>query len=198
MNYFIGDLHFGHKNCLAFDNRPFTNIESHDQALIDNWNNTVGIDDDVYVLGDISWYSPTKTLEIFNQLNDNIHLIIGNHDGKLLKNRKLRNRFCEITHYKELDIGNGKSIVLQHYPSPCFKNHYRGWYHLYAHVHNSFEWHMIENFKLQMEKLYEKPCEMYNCGCMMNYMNYTPRTLDEIINRASYLHDEIFLKDIDN
>ena len=190
MNYFIGDLHFGHANCLAYDNRPFTNIELHDQALIDNWNNTVGIDDDVYVLGDISWYSPTKTLEIFNQLNGNIHLIIGNHDGKLLKNRELRNRFCEITHYKELDIGEGKCIVLQHYPIPCFKNHYRGWYHLYAHVHNSFEWNMINNFKFQMEELYERPCKMYNCGCMMNYMNYTPRTLDEIIN----LHD----KSIDN
>lgn len=54
MDYFISDLHFGHKNVLAFDNRPFDNIEQHDNALIRNWNNAVNIDDDVYILGDIS------------------------------------------------------------------------------------------------------------------------------------------------
>lgn len=32
-----------------------------------------------------------------------------------------------------------------------------------------------------MESLYEKQCEMYNVGAMMPYMDYTPRTLDEII-----------------
>ena len=35
-NYFIGDLHFGHKNCLSFDNRPFTDIETHDKTIIEN------------------------------------------------------------------------------------------------------------------------------------------------------------------
>ena len=37
MNYFISDLHFGHKNCLAYDNRPFQDIEEHDKAIIENW-----------------------------------------------------------------------------------------------------------------------------------------------------------------
>ena len=185
MNYFIGDLHYGHKNCLAFDNRQFPDIETHDKTLTDNWNNAVGIDDDVYLLGDISWYNSTKTIEIFNQLNGNIHLIIGNHDAKLLKNKDLRNRFCEICHYKELDLGNGKGLVLQHYPSPCFKNHYYQWYHLYAHVHKSWEWNMMEQVKYQMQELYGMPCNMYNCGAMMDYINYTPRTLDEIIEGAT-------------
>ena len=62
MNYFIGDLHFGHVNCLSFDKRPFKTIEDHDAVLIKNWNNVVGIEDDVYILGDISWYTP-RTLE---------------------------------------------------------------------------------------------------------------------------------------
>lgn len=52
--YFIADLHFGHKNCLSYDARPFTTIEEHDQALINNWNSVVCIDDDVWILGDIS------------------------------------------------------------------------------------------------------------------------------------------------
>lgn len=181
MNYFISDLHFGHVNCLGFDNRPFTNIEDHDKTLIENWNNTVDIDDDVYILGDISWYNTTRTIEIFSQLNGNKHLIIGNHDGKLLKSRELRALFVEIRDYKEITLDNGKGIVLSHYPIVCFKNHFYGWYHLYGHVHVSFEENMVQNFKHQMTALYDKPLNMWNVGCMKEYMQYTPRTLEEII-----------------
>lgn len=181
MNYFISDLHFGHVNCLAFDNRPFVDILSHDKHLITQWNNVVGIDDDVYILGDISWYSSTTTIEIFKQLNGNKHLIVGNHDKHLLKNQELRNLFVEITDYKELYIDHDKSVILCHYPMPCFKNHYYGWYHLYGHVHSSFEWNMMNNIKRQMDELYDKDCFMWNVGAMMPYMNYTPRTLEQII-----------------
>lgn len=184
MHYFISDLHFGHKNCLAFDNRPFNSIEENDETIIKNWNNTVGIDDDVYLLGDISWYNSTKTIEIFNNLNGHIHLIKGNHDGRLLKNRELQSRFCEITDYKELSLNDGHIVVLCHYPIPCFNNHYYGSYHLFGHVHTGFEDNIMEQVKYQMTALYDKPCNMWNVGCMKDYMNYTPRTLEEIIKNG--------------
>ena len=63
----------------------------------------------------------------------------------------------------------------------CFNNHYYGWYHLYGHIHNSFEWHIMERIKYEMETLYDKECNMYNVGCMMPYMSYCPRTLGDII-----------------
>jgi calcineurin-like phosphoesterase family protein len=181
MNYFISDLHLGHKNALSFDNRPFKDIDENNSAIIASWNSVVGIDDDVYILGDISWYNSTKTIEIMKSLNGRKHLIKGNHDSKLLKNRELQKEFVEITDYKELCIDKDKSIVLCHYPIPCFKNHYYGWYHFYGHVHSSFEWNMMERIKYEMKELYDKPCEMYNVGCMMPYMGYKPRTLEEII-----------------
>lgn len=181
MNYFISDLHFGHKNCLAFDNRPFTTIEDHDTYIITRWNETVGIEDDVYILGDISWYNSTKTIEIFKQLNGRLHLIKGNHDDNILKNRELRSLFIEVRNYCEIASGDGKAIVLCHYPIPCFRNHFYGWYHLYGHVHTSFEYNMMENIKRQMTELYDKQCNMYNIGAMLPYINFTPRTLEEII-----------------
>lgn len=181
MNYFIADLHFGHKNILSFDNRPFNNVEDHDKYIIDNWNKNIGIDDDVYILGDISWHNSTNTIEIFKNLNGIKHLIKGNHDYKVLRNLQLRNLFVEICDYKELSIGDN-SIVLSHYPMPCFKNHYYNWYHLYGHVHTSFEYNMMENIKRQMIELYDKPCEMYNVGIMLPYMEYRPKTLEDIVN----------------
>ena len=54
---------------------------------------------------------------------------------------------------------------------------------LYGHVHNSFEENMIQHFRYEMGALYDKPCHMYNVGAMMKYMDYTPRTLEEIIRR---------------
>ena len=181
MNYFISDLHFGHKNCLAYDNRPFQDVDEHDKAIIENWNRVVGKDDDVYILGDISWHKTDKTIEFFEQLKGKLHLIIGNHDKKLLKNFKIRQLFVEVCEYKELYVDNKIGIVLCHYPIVCFKNHYYNWIMLYGHVHNSFEWNMTEDQRKMMKELYDKSCRCYNTGCMMEYMNYTPRTLDEIL-----------------
>lgn len=181
--FFISDLHFGHKNCLAFDNRKFLNIEEHDEFLIERWNAVVGDHDDVWILGDISWYPPTKTIEIFKRLNGTKHLCIGNHDEKLLRNRDVRNLFAEIVDYKELSIGTDRGIVLCHYPIPCFKNHYYGWIHLYGHVHNSFEWNIMEQVKYEMSALYDKPCRMFNVGCMIPGMDFTPKTIEEILER---------------
>lgn len=181
--FFIADTHFGHENALAFDNRPFKTIEEHDKALIENWNNAVSRNDEVFILGDISWYNATKTNEIVAALNGIKHLIVGNHDKKLLKNREFQSLFIEITDYKELSLSDKKGIVLSHYPIPCFNHHYYGWYHLYGHVHISFEWNMMERVKYEMEALYDKPCLMYNCGAMIDYMDYTPRTLGEILER---------------
>lgn len=62
----------------------------------------VGLDDDVYLLGDISWYGSTKTLEYYSQLNGRFNLIKGNHDNKILKNKSLQNLFVEIVVNKEL------------------------------------------------------------------------------------------------
>ena len=179
--FYIADLHFGHKNCLAYDNREFPSIEEHDEYLISRWNSVVGIDDDVWILGDISWHNATKTLKIFNRLNGTKHLCIGNHDSRLLRNQDIRKLFIEIVDYKEIQLTDKIGVVLSHYPIPCFNKHYYGWYHFYGHVHTSFEWNMMKQVKYEMEALYDKPCNMYNVGCMVPYMNYTPKTFEDIV-----------------
>ena len=53
--YVTSDLHFGHKNIIKYENRPFNNIEEMDKAIIDLWNETINDEDLIYILGDFSW-----------------------------------------------------------------------------------------------------------------------------------------------
>ena len=178
MNFYISDTHFGHANIMHYDNRPFTSVEEMDNNLIENWNRVVSKEDHVYICGDFCWDKEHRWIELLEKLNGQKTLIRGNHDITPQKSRRL---FADVKEYKEID-DNGRKVVLSHYPIPCFKNHFYGWYHLYGHVHISFEYNMMEHDRYEMENLYTKPCEMYNVGCMLPYMNYTPRTLDEIID----------------
>ena len=174
---YISDTHFGHKNCLAFDARPFTSVEEMDKEMIKRWNNAVASEDHVYILGDFHWGKEPAWIEVLEQLNGQKTLIRGNHDIDPQKSRKY---FADVKEKKIID-DNGRKIVLNHEPIVCYRNHFYGWYHLYGHVHTSFEWNMMERDRYLMEQLYTRPCEMYNVGAMLPYMDYTPRTLDEII-----------------
>ncbi len=55
VNLYIADLHLGHTNVIKIDNRPFANVEEMNQKLIENWNNKVHSDDQVFILGDFCW-----------------------------------------------------------------------------------------------------------------------------------------------
>lgn len=179
MNYYISDWHYNHKNCMAYDNRPFKTVEEMNQELIDRWNKKVTNSDKVYVLGDMFWCNVMPAVRVMNELNGTKVLIKGNHDK--CYDPAIRSCFEYIKDYDEIVDGQ-YNIVLSHYPIVCFKNHFYGWYHLYGHVHSSFEWNMMEHNRYLMEELYTKKCNMYNVGAMMPYINYTPRTLDEIIS----------------
>ena len=50
--FYIADMHFGHKNILKYDKRPFADTGQMDEEIIRRWNERVGGDDTVYVLGD--------------------------------------------------------------------------------------------------------------------------------------------------
>lgn len=175
--YFTSDLHFGHKNIIRFDNRPFISVEEMDETLICNWNKKVKNDDLVYILGDISWYNDEKTCEIFSGLNGRKILIKGNHDRV---HGNIKNYFEEITDYKEINL-DGKHITLCHYPIVFFNRHHYGAFMFYGHVHNSHEWQMTENYKYELQQL-DISCNMFNVGTMVH--NYEPVSFEEIVKNT--------------
>lgn len=181
MIYYTSDLHFGHKACLEFDNRPFSSVEEMDAALIERWNRKVQNKDTVYVLGDVSWYKTDKTCEIVSQLRGRKILVLGNHDH--FKDR-IHECFEEVCSYKEINLPGNVHVILSHYPIPFFNRRRYGAFMLYGHVHAHNEWIMTEKFKLELEQMNIK-CNMFNVGCML--YNYEPVTLEEILQQDKAL-----------
>lgn len=167
MEIFVtSDLHFGHKNIIKYENRPYDSIEQMDKDLIRKWNNTVATNDIVYILGDFSWYGGEKTNEILKQLNGKKVLIIGNHDYNFLKDKKFdATLFEEITYYKELKY-NKKKYILFHYPIAEHNGKMQGYIHLYGHIH-SMDLELENNLK---------PLA-YNVGADRN--NYKPINIEK-------------------
>lgn len=157
-----------------------------DRELIARWNRAVSADDIVYILGDMFWCRPDKAIPVLDQLRGTKVLVKGNHDRPT--NVDVIRHFHMITDYLEIKDAD-RDVVLCHYPIPCFKNHFYGWYHLYGHVHTSFEYDLMEQVKQTMTTVYGKPCRMFNVGAMLPWMDYTPRTLDEILSGAGGLEE---------
>ena len=178
MNYYIADTHFGHRNVIKFDSRPFGSMDEMEKIIISNWNNVVNDEDVVYVLGDFSWYKEEKTLEILDMLNGKKVLIMGNHDRISLDVAK---KFSSRVTYLEINDGENR-VVMSHYPMPFWNGQFRNTVHLYGHVHNSYQQEYCEKVKAEIRYVQNIPMRTYNVGCMMPYMEYRPKTLKEILD----------------
>ena len=175
MKYYISDLHIGHKNIIRFDQRPFFNLEDMKQTIIKNWNSVVTSGDDVYILGDMFWNND-DIAEVLPQLKGNLYLVKGNHDRI---NLEMSKRFVWVKDYAEIK-DNGRNVVLCHYPIAHWRNADYGTIHLYGHIHSGRDSRPFDEYK-ELMKRRNIPYECYNVGCMLSHMDYTPRTLDEII-----------------
>lgn len=188
MNYYISDLHLGHKNVIHLDHRPFFDMEQMEETIVINWNAAVRPNDTVYILGDFCWGKEDEWLRILRRLKGKKVLIKGNHDLKDFAD-ELKKHFIDITPYKEID-DNGRKVILCHFPILFYKHSNNPkYYMLCGHVHRTKENDYLEKFIEEMKAdrgedngIHFKNCaQIYNVGAMMPYIQYTPRTLDEII-----------------
>lgn len=170
MNFYISDTHFGHKNVLIHDKRPFATIDEMDAELIRRWNAKVSPEDDVYILGDFAYRSGKSMEWYLKQLRGRLHLIIGNHDGKLLADEKAMAYFCSVDKMMNVVDDSGKLLHLSHFPLADWNKKHYGSYHIHGHIHNAKS-EVFQFLKTQERAL--------NAGCMIN--NYEPVTLQELI-----------------
>ncbi len=175
MIFYISDLHFGHKNAIIFDKRPFATVEEMDNALIERWNARVQAEDHVYIVGDFAFRNTNPAQWYLEQLAGHKHLIIGNHDIKTLKNETAMQCFESVEQMAIIKDGD-QQVVLCHYPIAEWYGAHRGTVLVYGHIHGSTNdaYHFMKTHTAAL-----------NAAACIN--GYTPATLAELaINNAHF------------
>ncbi len=130
--FFTSDTHFGDAPRLRVDKRPFASIGEMDRAIVERWNEVVGLDDEVWHLGDFAFGPPAQRIaKLLGALNGRKHLIIGNNDGP--DTIELPG-WASVQHYAELTV-EGKRLVLCHYPFRTWNRMGQGVINLHGHSH---------------------------------------------------------------
>ncbi len=124
--FVTSDLHLDHTNIIQYCNRPFSDTRHMNQILVENWNATVGHDDLVYFLGDMSYGMKARSADFWlEKLHGNVIFIRGNHDR--LEKVKAYNSFF-------LDY-EGVEFYMAHTPRGA-PRHWQGWI-IHGHKHNN-------------------------------------------------------------
>lgn len=85
--FWTSDWHFNHANIIEYTGRPFwkddvPDTDTMNKTLIDNTNDMVGVDDEIWFIGDVAMGSRKVSLPLFKQLKcRNLFLVPGNHDN---------------------------------------------------------------------------------------------------------------------
>lgn len=169
MNLYISDLHFGHRSVIDFESRPFLDVEEMDRELIRLWNSRVSQNDQVYILGDFAFRNEKPFTWYLRQLKGQKHLIIGNHDAKLLKDSEAMSYFVTVDKMRHVS-DSGKQLCLCHFPIAEWNGFYRNALHIYGHIHNRTDG------AFQYMKQFHNAL---NAAACIN--NYTPSSLNELI-----------------
>lgn len=184
MNYYIADCHFFHKNIIQFDSRPFESVEEMNKVMIEKWNNAVSDNDTVYILGDLTCGATQEQIDsLYAVLKGNKFLIVGNHDKINFSKEARRNgKIIGVADYKEIKDGDNH-LILSHYPMLFYRgSHIKNYWMFCGHVHkNTEEAKELDWFSHLMKERGQK-AQIVNCGAMMPYMDYTPRTFDYLRN----------------
>jgi len=130
--WFVADTHFCHANIIRYCNRPFKDANEMDEALIANWNKTVGKDDIVWHLGDFAFGAKDNVTRILPRLNGKINLVLGNHDHQPY------HFYIDAGFHRVYDrkVIINDYVILSHAPM-MFNNANCPFFNIYGHVHDS-------------------------------------------------------------
>ncbi len=157
--FFTSDTHYNHRNiCRGTSTwtdveditRDFETLDKMNAKIVEGINSHVGQDDILFHLGDWSFGGFDSISEFRNRIHcKEIHLILGNHDHHIERNRgDVQMLFESVNQYLELEVsktGSNKmdsydrdfkvNFVLMHYPIMSWNKMNDGVIHLHGHVH---------------------------------------------------------------
>lgn len=197
MIYLTADHHFGHGNIIDYCDRPFTDAEEMDRAMIEAWNSLVRPDDTVYHLGDFTLRGINKFTSVVERLNGHTMIVPGGHDWRWIEQAHQENQLTKplfhsgqqhmhnydvVIHnsltamkppgYKMPDGEHNLFIVLCHYAMRVWDRWHYGSLHAYGHSHSNLPF---------------QPCSLDvgvdNAKKLLG--SYRPFSLDEFIKFAT-------------
>lgn len=196
--FFTSDTHYAHTNiCRSVSNwrdengnvpinqtRDFKSLDHMNDYIVNSINGKVGEDDTLFHLGDWSFGGFDNIEEFRNRINcKNIHLILGNHDHHIERNKgDIQRLFSSVHQYLRLQVSvypetklyaGEVDLVLMHYPIASWHNMNDGVIHLHGHVH------LPPNKKLSQGKAMDVGVDgnnmmPYSLGEIINIMNKQP------------------------
>jgi len=104
--------------------------------MIRLWNESVESKDLVYILGDVAFLSAERATSIMRSLNGDKILIKGNHDSKLIKDKKFSDCFVEVHDYLKRSIDK-ITVIMFHYPISEWDQMHKGSVHFHGHLHGN-------------------------------------------------------------
>lgn len=147
--FFTSDTHYSHSNiCEGVSKwsdksktRPYKTIDEMNSVIVNNINSVVGENDVLFHTGDWSFGGLERIGEFRNRiLCKNIHLVLGNHDHHIEKNKDgVRSLFSSVSHYQRLNVhkenGDKFHFILMHFPIASWDGMSDGVMHLHGHCH---------------------------------------------------------------
>jgi len=155
--FFTSDTHYNHPNICSGTTkwteggtrRDFSSVEHMNNTIVNNINNMVGQDDILFHLGDWSFGGFDSIGEFRDRIVcKNIHLILGNHDHHIARNKGgVQDLFSSVQYYLPLttvkpgEKRNDKHIktrfVLFHCPIASWSGIGDYVIHLHGHLHSN-------------------------------------------------------------
>jgi calcineurin-like phosphoesterase family protein len=142
MRFFIADNHLGNEKLIRGmlrrypgGKKLFENTQAHDEHMLWSINDTVGVDDEIIILGDFSAQPGKYRAQIKCR---HVSLVRGNHDPY----QKCVNVFGDFPYIRHTKVRKGDAklnVVLSHCPMAYWDGSHKGWGHLYGHTHGQRE-----------------------------------------------------------
>ena len=129
--FFTADTHFGHGGALGLYRRPFASVPAMDAAMVANWREVVGPDDEVWHLGDFAVGRRVDAAGLLAALPGRKHLVTGNNDPPATAALP---GWASVQPYAELAV-DGTPLVLCHYALRTWRDMARGAWNLHGHSH---------------------------------------------------------------
>jgi len=127
VRYFTSDTHFGHRNILAYCDRPYLDVDNMNADLVDRAAAKLADGGELWHLGDVALGNLDSTLAHLGRIPADVTLVAGNHDRCHPCNGARSARFVDI--YRErcrlanlvltsttTTLSTGLTVTVCHFP----------------------------------------------------------------------------------